>query len=630
MNFLKIKSESGYYNFYSNDNTYYVTHTNTKRTRTLDEEEVNALLTYVFSSDMTYSHDENNYQIYIDEMNNKRYFRNGKEDLIKFIFNNGTSAIYASSNKKEMAYEDVGKMITLKVKKDIITMLLVVSETAAMFTGSLAFNNELMRSDPYLQVGSSELMDLIEKTSDIPEEQKNYFKNDTFIRDMIRLASYSRSEELRQRLKNFGIVYFDDDELNNPQYDNITGYYEFLLTSNKIHLRDEEYFDWAAAHEFVHLFQCNTQYNYIIEPCAEMMSHEYFERDQRYTYAEDVRNLSLLMEVIGPKPILECCFADIDTSLENAIGEYLDENDKNELLKELRVKTKNADKAKIRLYIKKMIKRKRELHPELEYLNKNLDGWERMVRRNYFFNQHSPKFYRKCHTEKQACEVLKPVDLDNIEQLTYSIKEKTTLDKIKELYETGEINNYYTISVGYNKGNGIYYDYAYTEENIDDQSIFDYHPKDFEAFYKAYIENQEDDIAGFELINRRTLTDKDEINDELRSFGHDNHSSYRLVDYNHNYRSIIKEDGKLIEPSYEMRFYPMPSISELFPEQCFVDKSEVNFTNNDLDKVFIEGTIIETGTRTDENGNTITYKTILHEDGRITTETEVKSKSKSK
>lgn len=111
MNFLKIKSESGYYNFYSNDNTYYVTHTNTKRTRTLDEEEVNALLTYVFSSDMTYSHDENNYQIYIDEMNNKRYFRNGKEDLIKFIFNNGTSAIYASSNKKEMAYED-GRITT--------------------------------------------------------------------------------------------------------------------------------------------------------------------------------------------------------------------------------------------------------------------------------------------------------------------------------------------------------------------------------------------------------------------------------------------------------------------------------------------------------------------------------------
>ena len=74
----------------------------------------------------------------------------------------------------------------------------------------------------------------------------------------------------------------------------------------------------------------------------------------------------------------------------------------------------------------------------------------------------------------------------------------------------------------------------------------------------------------------------------------------------------------------------MPSISELFPEQCFVDKSEVNFTNNNLDEMFIEGTIIETGTRTDENGNTITYKTILHEDGRITTETEVKSKSKSK
>ena len=441
MNFLKIKADSGYYNFYSIDNTYYVTHTNTERIRTLDKEEIQGLLNYVFSSEMTYSHDENDYQIYIDEMNNKRYFRNGKEDFIKFIYNNGISAVYASSNKKVMTYDKVGKMITLKIKKDIITMLLIVTETASMFTGSLALS-EFMKYDPYTPVQASELMDLIEKTSNLPEEQKEYFENDAFIRDMIRLAGYTRSQELRQKLNHFGIIYFDIFELNNPNYDDIGGYYELLFTGNKIHLRSEEYFDWAAAHEYVHLYQCNTQYNYIIEPCAEIMAHEYFERDQGYSYPEDVRNLALLMEVIGPKPILECCFADIDTSLENAIGEYLDEKDKNELLKELRVRTKNADKEKIRLYIKKMIKRKREMNPELKYLNNYLNGEERLYNRGYYFNQHNQAFYRKCQTEKQTCEIQRDVDTDNIEELSYSIKEEVILLTCKLLQLSFSYYNY--------------------------------------------------------------------------------------------------------------------------------------------------------------------------------------------
>ena len=622
MNFLKIKADSGYYNFYSIDNTYYVTHTNTERIRTLDKEEIQGLLNYVFSSEMTYSHDENDYQIYIDEMNNKRYFRNGKEDFIKFIYNNGISAVYASSNKKVMTYDKVGKMITLKIKKDIITMLLIATETAAMFTGSLALS-EAIKYDPYTPVETTELLNLIEKTSDLPEEQKEYFENDAFIEDMVRLARYSRSEELRHRLRNFGIIYFDDYELNSSDYDDIGGYYEFLYTGNKIHLRSEEYFDWAAAHEYVHLFQCNTQYNYIIEPCAEMMAHEYFERDPGYAYAEDIRNLALLMEVIGPNPILKCCFAGIDTSFEDAIGEYLDENDKNELLKELRVTTKKADKEKIRLYIKKMIERKREMYPELKYLNNYLNGEERLYNRGYYFNQHNAAFYRTCKTNKQTCEIQGAVDTDNIEELSYSIKEEVTLERIKELYATGEIDNYYYISVGYQRENGIYYDYAYANRKVIYDDLFTYNPQDYEDFYRSYVENQKDDITGFELAKRITLTDKNDINEELHSFGHDNHSSYRLVDHDNNIKRIIEGDGKLIESYIGTGFYPMPSISDLFPEQCFVDKTEIKFTKNDLAEMFIEGTVLETRTETDENGNIKTYKTILHEDGTISIEVSV-------
>ena len=59
MIFLKILGKTGIYNFYSDNKSFYVTHTNKERIRTLKKDEICRLMDNIFSSEMRYSHDEN-------------------------------------------------------------------------------------------------------------------------------------------------------------------------------------------------------------------------------------------------------------------------------------------------------------------------------------------------------------------------------------------------------------------------------------------------------------------------------------------------------------------------------------------------------------------------------------------
>ena len=121
---LKILGKTGIYNFYSDNKSFYVTHTNKERIRTLKKDEICRLMDNIFSSEMRYSHDENGYQIYLDAANNKRYFKNGKEDLIKFLYNNGTTSICFSIEKDNQNNQNnnTGKRYLLKTKNNIFKM----------------------------------------------------------------------------------------------------------------------------------------------------------------------------------------------------------------------------------------------------------------------------------------------------------------------------------------------------------------------------------------------------------------------------------------------------------------------------------------------------------------------------
>ena len=592
MNFLKIKTNSGYYNFYSNDNFYYVTHTNTKRTTTLSEIEIKDLLEYIFSSAMKYSHDENGYNIYIDEMDNKRYFKDGKENLIMFIYNNGISSKEFKNNI--ISNENINKIITLKIKKDIITMALIVTETAALFSGSLALNKYYQEASTYLPIDSHTALQLIDESPTLTDEQKEFFKNSDFIEDILLFASHSRSNELKQRLNNFGIIYFNLLDKINPKNKFAVGYYDSVFSSNKIHLKDESFFDDVAAHEFVHLFQCYTQYDYLKEPCAEIMSHEYFNDDDGWTYLNEVNNLCLLMEVIGPKPIIECCFAGNDAPLEESIGKYLTESDKKSFLKELRYMVSNADDTIIKMYIHKMIAKKAKEHPELKYLSPDLFGSERIScynRRSYYFNQHAKEFYNST-TASLISNTVEEVDKKDIVELIYPEIEIVDGNKITELYENNRMFDYQEVTVFYKdkKGNKTRWDLVSKGEfrpRFSPENEEEFH--DFKEFYD-YIKS--DPSVYIQLTKNITITDKSEISKKVDSI---EYSGIVMRDTTGTESYLYKMNNKLIRRCTEEITPIMPSIRDLFPEQCFVETKH----NNDIDQML-----------EDENGNVSTSTTV--------------------
>ena len=59
----------------------------------------------------------------------------------------------------------------------------------------------------------------------------------------------------------------------------------------------------TIAHELIHMCQETYGYNLITEASAEIISNEYFQETYLSSYTYQVKNLKILMEIIGPYPI---------------------------------------------------------------------------------------------------------------------------------------------------------------------------------------------------------------------------------------------------------------------------------------------------------------------------------------
>ena len=142
----------------------------------------------------------------------------------------------------------------------------------------------------------------------LTEKQKKYLSNKNFLEDVLYYADSKYKKELNSIYSDYiQIRYFTEKE--KKEKPNSAG---FVNTShpNIIHLYDEsdEIFYYAASHEFAHSNQYHPHiYRYIDEPSAKIIKAEYFnEEDNSY---EDARvNLALLMEIIGPEPVMKLNF----------------------------------------------------------------------------------------------------------------------------------------------------------------------------------------------------------------------------------------------------------------------------------------------------------------------------------
>ena len=189
-----------------NYNELSIIHVNNATTEYLSKENAIDLLKTLLSSKLTFKGKENDYDIYLDEANNKRYLKNGKENYFKFLINNGEEAIYYVDkiNKKNTS---IPKRYKLIVNSMIISMTLT-SILSIPLTNDIHFLNIGKRIiSNFHELDDEEIVYLMKKSPYLSETDKGYLCNEDYFKFVLSYSNTNdRSYYLREKFNNIKVV----------------------------------------------------------------------------------------------------------------------------------------------------------------------------------------------------------------------------------------------------------------------------------------------------------------------------------------------------------------------------------------------------------------------------------------
>ena len=300
-----------------------VIHSRRNKARCLKEEEAIDLLKFILSSKLTFKEKNNGYDIYLDEADNKRYFKDGIEDFKMFFYNNGVDAIeYDIKENKDKGKKSKAKKFVIKTLNTIVSVM-IVYELFKIKPGDIypLFDHFI---DKKMTVESID--EAIDNSTHLSEEEKEYLKNNKLFEDILDVSIDQYI--LDKKVEDIEIISFENKET-------LAGYYK-LDELNHIYIREDVNLDSDSrydiiSHEFIHLLQDDNCYTYIHEACAELLSYEYY-KDYETSYLDEIKRVKVLMEIIGPQPVFECNFKGDVRSFEDAVKKYLDVEDSTRLL----------------------------------------------------------------------------------------------------------------------------------------------------------------------------------------------------------------------------------------------------------------------------------------------------------
>lgn len=323
----------------------------------LSKFETDILFSKLFNYDKKYIGKFEGYNVYIDGANNKHYFKDNKENIEMFYKYNGITALSYLFNRKNDS-NDISKSFYIENKNDnsrLILTCIILFFYSAYFGGYIKENTvnsnnvsigEYISSDliavyNYINpMDSNEIVEKINNSNGLNENEKKFLINEELFNDVLNIADRKRSEELREKLSNITKKYYNEKEL--IENENTSGFYN-PLEPNIIHIKNvKNDTNGTLSHEFVHLLQDNNPYYFIREAVAELIVEEYYG-EKANSYLEEIQYVKILMEIIGPKPIFECCFKGNTTIFENRIKSLLNEEDAEELLKLFTTKPLNCE-----------------------------------------------------------------------------------------------------------------------------------------------------------------------------------------------------------------------------------------------------------------------------------------------
>lgn len=576
---IKEKDNNYYINIEDDNNikTISVIHSKKNKTRCLKEEEAIYLLETILSSELTYNGKYNEYDVYLDESNNKRFFKNNREDFRMFFYNNGVDYIkYKNSNTNS-------KVKKFKVRVGLTTFVVIsVIAVAATFP-----KYRYMVIDPIYneEIALEDTENLIINSKYLDEDDKEFLYNEEFLNDVLKFSNNNRNYSLREKLNNIKInTYKKDDKPHS------TGYYN-SIEPNHIYICEDvtkdniENYKSTLSHEFVHLLQNESDYLYIHEASAELMSNEYYD-SKLESYIPEVIRLKVLMEIIGPKPILECNFKEDDSSFNEAINKYLDEKDANRLLDLFKSSSdefwddEKEDIINIEVdeLLAKMYKNKTGYDIRTDKLIIAIYQNSSFLERCYF-NQNKEAFAKGVELDRRRIDlgtttIEDVLENDDIESYYY-LYNKTLSEEEYNAFPINEIDNYNKLSVSYKPIESVTLDFNNEERKYYTVEGLSYTQE--EALEKGFLSKI------YTYSKGETVTNFNDIDLNNCSYLKINFKDGSIGETTYNKKS--NSWGSVIRYKFESIY--APSIKDKFEEQFNHDESK-NIEILDINEEYVK------------------------------------------
>ena len=276
------------------------------------------------------------YKIFINkETGYKHFYKDGKEDIIKFFLHNGENAILCKGLDIKDKYNEIKEFFNKnKDIKIILTLNLAL-------TLSNSFNIYNLENNVYnaqqeleeLNIASLEteyneyydytsLSNSLKSPANIGELRDDFLYNEDLIRDICNTPmTEDRIMSLKEKTTDIEVVTVTYEEMKERGLSNAVGYYNVVEEPNVIHTVNLNNPD-TIYHELIHLLQDNNEYKYVKEACAEIISTEYYGC-KIASYQEEVKRIQILMEIIGSDAIWDINFNGDDSKLDEVILNHL-------------------------------------------------------------------------------------------------------------------------------------------------------------------------------------------------------------------------------------------------------------------------------------------------------------------
>lgn len=451
------------------------------------------------------------YEVYLDEQTGyKHFYKDGKENYTKFFYENGYNAILYKENSNKF---NIKNFTVNGIKICIsITLFLAIFNIA---NNTLNKPNEIINTkieytqNKEITIDSSKFKDYILSSENLTKEDQQLLINEAFFEDLSKTKiNEDRVSSIDEKMTNITI---NVDEKNKPS-DNVLGWYIDLFP-NIINVADGNDND-TKIHEFIHLIQEYSEYSYIKEACADLISSEYYNVES-LEYSEAVSRIQFLMELIGSEPIWNLNFSGNTEEFESKIYEILPEEEAKiflDLLKDspanLTIEESKQQNDEIDSYLYKIYNILTNENNELNELQKETGlTFDRYYSNHTYFADSPDNDYSFCFSKIMPLEEVKQKNIvqTSVAQKTYITKEeanKLEIEGKKTFLEYAVLNNNYQV-LSILEENGEIVDYVFNMNKSEQYSISEAESLGLiqcKYWYYEYISATNENIGEYPLI----------------------------------------------------------------------------------------------------------------------------------